>query len=222
MARLRIFLAINGGVLREGLRKVINDHPDMIVIGDAAIADSVFEKIAELAPDITIITRFVGKGGVVEATKHLTKACPRTKVIVLSTTVDTDAMRLVADAGARGYILKSIESDQLIDVIHKVSGGGKCFPQMSEHRSTSASVEDSGEHHLVIDNGNGLSERETTVVRMVAEGHTNREIADKLRISVKSVETYRSRSVSKLGLNGRADFVRYALEKGWLRSRQQR
>jgi DNA-binding NarL/FixJ family response regulator len=221
VARLRIFLAINGGVLREGLRKVINDHPDMIVIGDAANTDSVLDKIAELAPDITIITRFVGKGGVVETAKHLTKTCPRTKIIVLSTTADTDAMRLAADAGARGFILKSIESDQLIDVISKVSSGGKCFPSMPAHRSTSAAGDESGDHST-IDNGTELSARETTVVRMVAEGYTNREIADKLRISVKSVETYRSRSVSKLGLNGRADFVRYALERGWLRSRPQR
>ncbi|HEY9790116.1 MAG TPA: response regulator transcription factor [Candidatus Obscuribacterales bacterium] len=222
MARLRIFLAINGGVLREGLRKVINDHPNMIVIGDGANADVCLEKIAELAPDITIITRLMDKNGVAEATKHLTKACPRTKVIVLSANADIESMRLVADAGARGYILKSIESEQLIDVINKVSAGAKCFPQTSNGRSASAFGDDSGDHHSTIDNGTGLSARETTVVRMVAEGYTNREIADKLRISVKSVETYRSRSVSKLGLNRRADLVRYALEKGWLRSRSQR
>ena len=216
MEKLRIFLADDHMVVREGLKTLINAQPDMSVIGEAGDGQTAWQQAQECQPDVVIMDITMPNVNGVQATAQLKRACPTIKVLALSVHDDTSYLRQLLAAGATGYILKHTAAEDLIQAIRMVAGGGIYLdPALASHvvagyvRVPSKAGERFGAE---------LSERETEVVQRIAHGHSNKEIAVQLKLSVKTVETYRARAMEKLGLESRAALVRYALERGWLRS----
>lgn len=215
MTKLRVLLADDHAIVREGLKRLIDAERDMVVVAEAGDGAEAVEKAVGLAPDIAVLdVSMVGVNGA-EATRQLRVCCPATRILALTVHEDTSYLRELLDAGAFGYVLKRAASDELIRAIRAVADGGiyvdprvagKLVSTLIPARSTPASA-------LAT-----LSEREAAVLRLIAQGYTNKEIAAQLGLSVKTVETYKARSMEKLGLRSRVDIVRTASERGWLTS----
>lgn len=215
MAQLRIFLADDHVVVREGLKALINAQTDMRVIGEAGDGETACQQAEQTQPDIVIMDITMPGLNGVQATVQLKRTCPQIKVLALSVHEDTSYLRQLLAAGAAGYILKHAAADDLIQAIRIVAGGGVYLdPALAGHVVARYVRVPAISTALM---GTELSERETEVVQRIAHGYSNKEIAAQLKLSVKTVETYRARAMEKLGLDSRAALVRYALEHGWLR-----
>jgi DNA-binding NarL/FixJ family response regulator len=150
----------------------------------------------------------------VQAAERLRQACPGVKVLALTVHEDRGYLRQLLQAGAVGYVLKRAAAEELIRAIRAVAGGGVYLDPALAAKVVGGFVgKPSGKG---VPEGGELSEREAEVVRLVAAGHSNKEIAARLQLSVKTVETYKARSLEKLGMRSRADLVRYAMQRGWL------
>ena len=215
MAKLQIFLADDHMVVREGLKTLINGQPDMLVIGEAGDGETAWQQARECQPDVVIMDiTMPGLNGVL-ATTRLKRACPQIKVLALSVHDDTSYLRQLLTAGAAGYVLKHAAADDLIQAIRIVAAGGIYLDPALAGHVVARYVQVPGVTGALL--GTELSERETEVVQRIAHGYSNKEIAAQLNLSVKTVETYRARAMEKLGIDSRAELVRYALEHGWLR-----
>lgn len=211
---LRVFLADDHAVVREGLKKLINDDARMAVIGEAANGRDACHEALRLLPDVVVMDISMPLLNGIEATRRLKTSCPETKVLALTLHEDLAYLSEVMAAGASGYVLKRAASEELIHAIVTVAAGKTYLdPTLSAKVVAKMSETTPAESWKC-----QLSNREAAVVRLIAEGHTNKEIALRLHIGLKSVETYKARSSAKLGLRGRADFVRYAIQKGWLKT----
>ncbi len=219
---LRVFLTDDHAVVREGIRTLVNAQPDMEVIGEADNGEEDWRKIRVLferqtPPDVVVMDISMPGWNGTEATARVQRSWPDVKILALSMHEDRSYLRALLEAGASGYVLKRSASSELIRAIRVVSGGGTYLDP-----TLMATVVDNfvrGRSPSALRGeivGAALSEREDSVLRMIAQGHSNKEIAVHLKLSVKTVETYKSRSMEKLGLDNRSDIVRYALTKGWL------
>jgi len=212
MTPLRVFLADDHAVVREGLKALINSNPEMEVIGEAADGTAAVAKVAELDPDVVVMdVSMPGLNGA-KATAAIKEAKPSRKVLALTLHEERSYVRLLLDAGASGYVLKRSAADELIHAIKAVADG-----RVYLDPSLAGGVLDSlrGKPASNAAGDADLSQREAEVLRLIALGYSNKEIAAKLELSVKTVETYKKRSVEKLGLRSRVDIVRYAAEQGW-------
>ena len=215
MEKLRIFLADDHMVVRAGLKTLINGQPDMLVIGEAGDGETAWQQARECQPDVVIMDiTMPGLNGVL-ATTRLKRASPQIKVLALSVHDDTSYLRQLLTAGATGYVLKHAAADDLIQAIRIVAAGGTYLDPALAGHVVARYVQVPGVTSALL--GTELSERETEVVQRIAHGYSNKEIAAQLNLSVKTVETYRARAMEKLGIDSRAELVRYALEHGWLR-----
>jgi DNA-binding NarL/FixJ family response regulator len=149
-----------------------------------------------------------------QAAERLRRECPKVKVLTLTFYEDKGYLRQLLEAGVAGYVLKRAAAAELIRAIRTVAAGGVYLDPALAGKVVGGFVRKPAGHPASKEAD--LSERETEVVRLVAAGHSNKEIASKLEIGVKTVETYKARSLEKLGLHSRADLVRYALQQGWL------
>lgn len=222
---LRVFLADDHAVVREGIKTLVNAQPDMRVVGEADSGEQGWRKIRALSeheslPHVVVMDISMPGWNGTEATARVHRSWPDVKVLALSMHEDRAYLRALLEAGAAGYVLKRSASGELIRAIRVVAGGGTYLDP-----TLMATVVDSFVKAKPGDSpsslrgeiaGTALSEREDSVLRLIAQGHTNKEIAAQLKLSVKTVETYKSRSMEKLGLDNRADIVRHALTKGWL------
>jgi DNA-binding NarL/FixJ family response regulator len=213
MSKLRVFLADDHAVVREGLKTLVNAQPDMEVTGEASDGQTACVGVRELLPDVVVMDVSMPVQNGAQATEELRTSCPKVKVLALTVHEDKGYLRQLLEAGAAGYVLKRAAAVELIHAIRTVARGGIYLdPALAGAvvggfvRKPSSKGAAAGE----------LSEREVEVVRLIAAGHSNKEIAVRLDLSVKTVETYKSRSLDKLGLSSRADLVRYALRRGWL------
>lgn len=214
MTKLQIFLADDHTVVREGLKALINSQPDMLVIGEAGDGETAWQQARDSQPDVVIMDiTMPGLNGVL-ATTRLKRACPQIKVLALSVHDDTSYLRQLLTAGASGYVLKHAAADDLIQAIRIVAAGGTYLDPTLAGHVVARYVQVPGVASALL--GTELSERETEVVQQIAHGYSNKEIAARLSLSVKTVETYRARAMEKLGIASRAELVRYALEHGWL------
>jgi DNA-binding NarL/FixJ family response regulator len=214
MTSLRIFLADDHAVVREGLKSLIDAQPDMEVTGEAGDGNAACERVPELRPDVVVMdVSMPGMSGAL-ATERLRQTCPQVKVLALTVHEDKGYLRQLLEAGAAGYVLKRAAAEELIRAIRTVAAGGVYLdPALAATVVGGFVRKPAGKG---VPQGADLSDRETEVARLVAAGHSNKEIAGQLGLSVKTVETYKSRSLEKLGLRSRADLVRYAVGRGWL------
>lgn len=211
---LRILLVDDHEVVRLGLKALISRQAQFEVIGEAGTADEALEKARVHRPEVVVMdVRLPGKSGI-EATREITQALPETKVIILTSYADDELLIDAIEAGAAGYVLKQIGSDALLKALESVARGeslldptlmNKVFARLRE-----AARKERGAAFA------GLTEQEVKILALVAEGHTNREIADRVYLSEKTVRNYVSAILGKLGLAHRSQAAAYAVEHGLL------
>jgi Response regulator containing a CheY-like receiver domain and an HTH DNA-binding domain len=213
MEKLKILIADDHALLRDGLKALVNSEPDMEVVGEAENGNVVLEKIKQLKPDVVVMDISMPELNGARATRRLKSLFPTIKVLALTAHEDNSYLRHMLEAGASGFLLKRAAADQLIKAIHVVANdacyidptfAGKVLSRFMRPVSRATTER------------NELSERETEVLTLTAWGHSNKEIASRLDISVKTVETYKARLLEKLQLTSRTEIVRYAVRHGWL------
>lgn len=211
-AKLRILLADDHETVREGLRMILNAQPDMQVVATASDGREAIAQAEQMTPDVVIMDISMPGLNGLAATMQLTERCPGSKVLTLTRHADSSYMRQLLRAGAAGYVLKQSRPAELLHAIRAVATGGKYLdtsitaPVIGTFAKPMTSPEPT----------TPLSPRETEVLRLIAWGNTNKEIAARLDLSVKTVEAHKANGMRKLGMRGRIDIVRYALLQGWL------
>lgn len=215
VAKIRVLLADDHGVLRAGLRLLVNAEPDMEVTGEAGSAEETVRVAKEARPDVTVLDLSMPGGGL-KALEALRRQCPDTRVLVLTMHDDPAYLRSALAAGAVGYVVKKVADRELLSSIRAVYHGATIAflsaPAGGSHAArVSEALPDAAARPT-------LSNREQEVLVLLARGYTNRQIAERLQRSVKSIETHRSRLSQKLGLKTRAEIVRYAFTTGLLDS----
>lgn len=213
MNKIRVLLADDHAIVREGLKSLVNSQPDMEVIGEAPDGLAAVGMTSELDPDVVVVdVSMPGLNGA-QVTTKLREACPDRKVLVLTVHEDKGYLRLLLEAGASGYVLKRAAASELVQAIRAVAGGGTYLDPALASSVVDDFVRPGAEREVPAVE---LSEREGEVVRLIALGYSNKEIAAQLKLSVKTVETYKTRSMEKLHIRSRVDIVRYAAKRGWL------
>ena len=214
--KVRVFIADNHGILRGGLRALINLQPDMEVVGEAANGPDTESGVKATEPDVVLMDISMPNGGGLAAITAVKQVRPKTRIIVLTVHDELGYVRAAGQAGAVGYVVKSAVDTELLAAIRAVAQGrtfmdaslGLGFGQNSMRPNSTDAQGGAATAQLTA--------RELEVMRRVAEGFTNSQIAEELRLGVKSVETYRSRVMEKLGLASRSALVRFALDCGVL------
>jgi DNA-binding NarL/FixJ family response regulator len=208
---IRVLIVDDHAIVRAGLRRVLDAEPDIETVSEAASADrAVFEAI-DHKPDVVLLDVMMpGKSGI-DGLPALLQAVPEAKVLILSMQDDPRYVREAFGAGASGYVLKEAADTEVVSAIRAVAAGERYVHPALGARLIAADAEERKRAEV-----DPLSEREREVLRLLALGNTNQEIAKMLYISVRTAETHRAHIMQKLGLSSRADLVRYALTEGLL------
>jgi len=209
--KIRIILADDHTILREGIRSLLEDEPDMVVIGEAEEGQTAVRLALQLEPDVVILDIAMPLLNGLEATRQIKHHKPDIKVLILTMHENEEYIRQLLAAGAQGYILKDTAARELIGAIRSVQRG--------------ESVLSPAVTRLVIEdylrwgdlqpeqNSDGLSAREREVLQLIAEGYTNKQIAEILTISIKTVQAHRTSLMQKLDLHDRGELIKYAIQK---------
>jgi two-component system, NarL family, response regulator NreC len=206
-----ILIVDDHAVVRSGLRLLLDAQDDMKVVGEAGdLRNAVFEARA-LKPDVILMDVVMPGASGIEATAAVLKEAPDAKVLVLSMQDDPRYVREAFSAGASGYVLKEAADAELVDAVREVARGGRYVHPELGARLVAAEADERAK----VD-ADPLSEREREVLRLLALGHTNQEIAKMLYLSVRTVETHRAHIMQKLRLETRAELVRHAIDQGLL------
>jgi DNA-binding NarL/FixJ family response regulator len=215
MSTLRVVLADDHEVVRAGLRALVEATPGMEVVGEAGDGHEAVARARTLEPDVVVMD--VSMPGVdgAEATERIARDCPGVKVIALTAHDDRAHLMRLLQAGAAGYVLKRAAADELVRAIRTVGSGGTYVDPVLAGALLRRSAQPFQAEPAAAP-AEALSEREEEVLRRIAWGESNKEIAHRLGISTKTVETYKARITEKLGLRSRTEMVRYALHRGWL------
>ena len=208
---VRVLIVDDHAVVRAGLRMLIDAEDDLEAAGEAGSARDAIFRARELEPDVILMDVVMPDGNGLDAIPTLLHEHPETKVLMLSMQDDPQYVRQAFSAGASGYVLKEAADTEVVSAIREVARGGRYVNPELGARLVAAETE---ERKRAEDDP--LSEREREVLRMLALGHTNQEIAKQLYISVRTAETHRAHVMQKLRLSSRAELVRYALDQGLL------
>ncbi len=214
MEKIRVLLADDHAVLRAGLRLLLDAQDDMEVVGEASTGDQAVAQAKELNPDVVLLDITMSGPDGFDAVRQIKEDHPEVRVLALTMHDDESYLRQVLEGGGSGYVLKRSADTELLSAIRAVYEGGTYLHPAHAHLLLEGKEEEPEETEAV--GCDLLSNRERQVLKLVALGYTNRQIADKLFLSVKTVETYRARMQEKLGIRGRAALVRYALSEGLL------
>ena len=215
-SKIRILLADDHAILRSGLKILLNSQPDMEVVGEAADGAQAIEATRLTKPNVALLDLTMPRVGGMQALQGVLRESPATRVLILTMHDDAAYLRSVLAAGASGYVVKrSVDADllQAIRAVHK--GGTFIDPSLAEMLLLGVGVRKHGKF-AGAQSTPLLSDRELQVLRLVARGYSSQEIASQIFVSPKTVETYRSRLATKLGLKTRSDVIRYALQMGLL------
>ena len=214
MVPLRILIADDHATVRQGLKLLIDSQPDMGVVGEAADGDGVLQQAEALKPDIIVMDiSMPGMNGLI-ATRTLKRAQPQVSIVALTRHDDDTYLDELLRAGASGYVLKQSAPMEFLQAIRAVAAGGIYLDPAMTSRVADGLL---ARHAEVASQPRAtLTERESEVLRMIAIGHSNKEVATQLTISVKTVEVHKANAMRKLGLTGRVDIIRYGVLQGWL------
>lgn len=220
MSTIRVVLADDHPVVLAGVKALLQAAPEIALVGEATTGDAALSMIAEQLPDVAVIDISLPEMNGLELARRAADLCPAVKLLALTVHEDRAYIQPLLQAGARGYLLKRSAADELIRAIRAIAAGGIYLDPAIADKAL-ASPEASG-----AETGSGnedeLSQREGEVLRLTAQGFSNKEIAGRLEVSVKTVETYKARASEKLGLRTRAEIVRYGVAHGWLDNLQSR
>lgn len=214
MKSIRILLVEDHIIVREGIKALFNAVPEMQIIGEADDGEQGVRLAKELRPDVVVIDVQMPRMNGAQATREIKRLSPETRVVALTMYDDKSYIRELLDAGVSGYVVKRSAVRDLIRAVHEVDAGRTFFDPIVQEKLATSFVKPA--HRQPAAEQGQLSEREIQVLRRIAEGYSNKEIAEQIETSVKTVETYRARAMEKLGLRSRVDIVRYAVLRGWL------
>jgi len=213
-SRLRILLADDHVVVRHGLKLLIDGQPDLLVIAEAGDGATAVERAVQLKPDVIVMDiSMPGMNGLV-ATRKLRAVHPHAAIVTLTRHTDDAYLQELLRAGVSGYVLKQSAPAELLQAIRAAAAGRQYIDSALTARVTAAFVRKQSRQKSAP--AAGISERESEVLRLIASGHSNKEVAARLSLSVKTVEAHKANAMRKLDLNGRIDIVNYAILQGWL------
>jgi len=211
--KIRIVLADDHRMMREGIRAMLERRPDIQVVGEAADGREAVRLASQLCPDVVVMDISMPLLNGIEATRHIRRDCPDVRVLILTVHESQEYVAQLLAAGASGYIIKKAGGDELVNAIHAVARGEAFL-----HPAVAKVVVEDYVQRLQVGRGVGagdvLSDREREVLQLIAEGYTNREIADLLHVSIKTVQNHRSKIMSKLDLHDRGELIKYAIQQG--------
>lgn len=214
MSKIRIFLAEDHGVVRHGLKLLINAQVDMEIIGEASDGKSAVKSVLGLRPDVVVMDVSMPELNGQLATQRLKKDLPATKVLALTRHNDSSYLQQLLRAGVDGYVLKQSDSEELLRAIRVISVGGKYIDPIIMGKVMGGYTGRATKRGT--DGAVSLSERESEVLRLIALGYSNKEIAARFDLSVKTVEVHKANAMKKLDMQSRVDIIRYAILQGWL------
>ena len=200
---IRVVIADDHAVVRDGLRALVAAQPGLEVVGEAADGQEAWLRACELKPDVLLLDLSMPGVGGADAAERITKDCPTVRVLALTMHEERGYVTRLLRAGAAGYVLKRTASAELVRAIRAVAAGGTYVDPSLAASDAVRRVDE-------------LTVREGEVLRLVARGHSNKEIAAALEISVKTVETHKANGMAKLGVTNRAALLRFAMGEGWL------
>ena len=208
---IRVLIVDDHAVVRSGLRLLLDGQDDIDVVGEAGdMRNAVFEA-RSLTPDVILMDIVMPGASGIEATPAVLKEAPDAKVLVLSMQDDPSYVREAFAAGASGYVLKEAADAEVVSAVREVAAGGRYVHPALGARLVAAEAKERADA-----DADPLSDREREILRLLALGHTNQEIAGMLYLSVRTVETHRAHIMQKLRLETRAELVRHAIERGLL------
>ncbi|HWA54009.1 MAG TPA: response regulator transcription factor [Solirubrobacterales bacterium] len=203
---ISIVLADDHAVVRGALKALLEGQPDLTVLGEAGDIASARATVIALRPRVLVLDVNLPDGLAVDAVGGLREEAPATEIVLLTMERDMTLARRALDSGARGYLFKDAAHLELIEAVRAAAAGREYLPA-----AVAAGLKDEGGAEQGV-----LTPRETEVLRLMALGHTNREIGEQLELSVRTVETHRAHIQQKLGLDSRPELTRYALDSGLL------
>ncbi|MGD0229726.1 MAG: response regulator transcription factor [Syntrophorhabdales bacterium] len=208
MNKIKVLLADDHTILREGIKSLLESRDNITVVAEVSNGRDAVQKTKDLRPDIVIMDISMPILNGVEATRQIMQECPRCKILVLTMHEDLEPVRQTLRAGAAGYLMKKSAASELFEAIEAVCRGEAFFSPSVSKMLLEDYVEVLGDGVEV------LSPREKEILQLVAEGYANREIADLLCISVKTVEGHKKTIKMKLGVRDQVDLIKYAIQKG--------
>jgi DNA-binding NarL/FixJ family response regulator len=209
---ITVFLADDHAVVRDGLRLILSEQPDMTVVGGADNGREAVRNVEGLKPDVAVLDIAMPGLNGIEATRRIRESCPKTQVIILSMHCNSEHISRALQAGARGYVLKESAGSEVVKAVHMVHNGHSYMSQKVSDtmvRAFARGVEPSETDSPL----EPLSPREREVLQLVVEGHSSTEIGDLLSLSPKTIETYRSRLMSKLGVDDFLGLIKLAIRQ---------
>src|SRR5437899_9133576 len=220
MTKIKVLLADDHTVVRQGLRALLQAEPDIETIGEAETGRQAVELTRTLKPDVLVMDIAMPMLNGLEATRQILKSVQGTRVLILSSYSDDEYVYQLSEAGAAGYLLKQAAIADLVTAIRKIKAGQTFFSAAISRRLMRR-------YHETVIRGvfakklsdNGLTSRETEVLQLIAEGKANKQIAGELNISIKTVEKHRQHVMDKLDIHDIAGLTRYAIAKGIIETR---
>lgn len=210
MKKIKIIIADDHHLVREGLRLILDQEPTFSIIGEACNGREVVTLIKKICPDVILMDVSMPLLNGLEATRQILRDCPYIKILALSVSEDEEIIRQMLAAGAMGYLTKYAKPTELIQAIHTVNNGEMALSPVI----TRLVVEDYLRWADIEKNKpDKLTPREREVLQLIAEGYTNREIADILKISIKTVQAHRNNLMQKLDLHSQGELIKYAIQK---------
>jgi len=214
MNPIRILLADDHAILREGIRALLEDQADLQVVGEAADGRRTVELACQLLPDVVVIDIGMPLLNGIEATRQIKRVCPTVAVLVLTMHDNEEYVSQLLEAGAGGYVLKRAASAELVTAIRAVASGQSYLSPSITRLIVEGYVSGKAAAKAAPDAFDTLTAREREVLQLVAEGHTNSQIAQLLGISLKTVKVHRSNLMQKLRLHDRGELIKVAIQRG--------
>jgi two-component system response regulator NreC len=213
MDKLRIMLAEDHLTVREGIKLLVNAQPDMEVIGEVGDGSAALKEVQKLHPDIIVMDISMPELNGLKATKKLKQVCPDVKVLTLTRHTDDAYLQQLIEAGASGYVLKQSAPSELIRAIRSIAEGNSYLDPSLTNKLFGGYASRSA---LRGERKSELTDREAEALRLIAWGYSNKEIAARMNVSVKTIEAHKANAMRKLDMRSRIDIVRYAILQGWL------